>query len=324
MSEGCSREEDLLKATGGRLMENFSDKTLSNHIKVLKQIRQEVSISGRLEKYGYAVIPGVLSPEEIRTARGYFDEWREANSQVFDLHKKIDPHGIFKFAQVGHTKMAWYIRTRDSVQQPFRDIWDTDDLVVSFDGSCYMPRDENHRDSNWTHTDQAPQKKGRVCVQGFVALTDNSERTLRVYSGSHKLHESVLRDSEVTKDWVRISDEWLAKNEHLKRVLRVPAGSLVLWDSRCFHQNQYGSRNEERLVQYVCYLPKNAPGNTKKMQEKRRGYLETKRTTSHWPYPIHVNGLQPQTYGDNSRLIDYQKLVTGDLTEFQSRIEKLI
>ena len=306
-------------------MNNFSDETLLNHVKVLSQIRREISVKGRLEKYGYAVIPGVLSPDQIQTARGLFDEWYSANPQVAALHSKIDPHSIFKFAQVGHTKMAWYIRTLDSVQQPFRDLWDTDDLVVSFDGSCYMAPGDSHRDSNWTHTDQAPNKKGRICVQGFVSLTDNEEKTLRVYSGSHKLHESVLKDSEVKGDWVRISEDWLRDNEDLKRVLKVPAGSLVLWDSRCFHQNQYGvNSKEERLVQYVCYLPKNVSGNTKKMQEKRRLYLDTKRTTSHWAYPIHVNGLQPQTYGDNSRLIDYGRLVTGDLSEFQSRIEKLI
>ena len=53
----------------------------------------------------------------------------------------------------------------------------------------------------------------------------------------------------------------------LRRVLHVPAGSLVIWDSRTFHQNQYGAPNsEERLVQYVCFLPKNHPKNTKNMK----------------------------------------------------------
>ncbi len=154
--------------------------------------------------------------------------------------------------------MAWYIRSLDSVQRPFREIWETDELVVSFDGACYMSQGEKHRDSNWTHTDQAPGKKGLHCVQGFVVLTTNSESTLRVYLGSHLLHEGVLINSDKKKDWVRIDDEWLRDHEGLKRVLTVPAGSLVLWDSRCFHQNQYGKISEERLVQYVCYLPKNA------------------------------------------------------------------
>jgi ectoine hydroxylase-related dioxygenase (phytanoyl-CoA dioxygenase family) len=283
-----------------------------------------MTLREQLARDGYVVIPGVLDQTQIETARGYFDEWYSQNTQVRDLHKKIDPHGIFKFAEVGHQKMAWYIRGLESVQRPFREIWGTDDLVVSFDGSCYMTRDEKHRDTNWTHTDQAPGKKGLHCVQGFVALTSNSERTLRVYYGSHLLHEGVLMNSDKKKDWVRIDEGWLKDHEGLKRVLTVPAGSLVLWDSRCFHQNQYGNVGEERLVQYVCYLPRNAPGNTKKMQEKRRLYLETRRTTSHWPYPLHVNGLQPQTYGDITRTIDYEGLFRQDLTEFQGVIDNLV
>ena len=42
-----------------------------------------------------------------------------------------------------------------------------------------------------------------------------------------------------------------------RRVMHIPAGALVLWESRTFHQNQYSKPNsEERLIQYVCYLPK--------------------------------------------------------------------
>ena len=35
------------------------------------------------------------------------------------------------------------------------------------------------------------------------------------------------------------------------------------------------------------------------MQKKRRNYFNNRRTTSHWAYPIRVNGLQAQTYGND-------------------------
>ena len=44
------------------------------------------------------------------------------------------------------------------------------------------------------------------------------------------------------------------------------------------------------------------------MLEKRQKYFIEKRTTSHWAYPVKVNGLQPQTYGKKELLIDYSKL----------------
>jgi hypothetical protein len=41
---------------------------------------------------------------------------------------------------------------------------------------------------------------------------------------------------------------------------------------------------------------------------KRRRAFDQKRSTSHWAYPLELNSLQPQVWGDNSRLIDYNKL----------------
>ena len=81
---------------------------------------------------------------------------------------------------------------------------------------------------------------------------------------------------------------------------------------------------EKRIVQYVCYLPKNHKKNTLAMQKKRRKYFEEKRTTSHWPYPIHVNSLQPRTFGDESLKIDYEKLPDYDLSKYIDKIEELL
>jgi hypothetical protein len=52
--------------------------------------------------------------------------------------------------------------------------------------------------------------------------------------------------------------------------------------------------------------------------------LKERRTTSHWPCPIHVNGLQPQNYGNADLMIDYSKLEEPDLSEFEDEIENLI
>lgn len=49
------------------------------------------------------------------------------------------------------------------------------------------------------------------------------------------------------------------------------------------------------------------------MSNKRREYFEKRRTTSHWAYPIKVNGLQPRTWGDKSLRIDYSKLIKPNL-----------
>ena len=62
------------------------------------------------------------------------------------------------------------------------------------------------------------------------------------------------------------------------------------------------------------------------MKRKRVKYFNDRRTTSHWPCPINVNGEQPQTYGDKSRLIDYSKVVKYDFpdVQMQEAIRKLL
>jgi ectoine hydroxylase-related dioxygenase (phytanoyl-CoA dioxygenase family) len=279
-----------------------------------------------LAENGYCVIENVLTAEEVETSIKYFREWFSSHPQIAGLHSKISPHGIFKYHEVGQQRHAWYIRTRPNVQNVFKNIWKTDEVVVSFDGCCYIPADCKKKDGVWTHTDQAPTKKGLKCIQGFVALTDNTERTLVVYEGSHKLHEEYAKEYNLTstKDWLLIEQNYLDKISDKKRVLNVKAGSLVLWDSRTFHQNQYGAKdnNEERIVQYVSYLPR--CNLTKKMLEKRQKYFADKRTTSHWAYPVKVNGQQPQNYGNALLKINYSELVAPKLEDLIEDINKIL
>ena len=241
------------------------------------------SYKEELVENGYCVIENILNDEEVSKSLEYFREWFSSHPQIEGLHSKISPHGIIKFHEVGQQRHAWYIRTRENVVNVFKNIWQTDEVVVSFDGCCYIPQDCKKKDAIWTHTDQAPSKKGLKCIQGFVALTDNKERTLVVYEGSHKLHEEYAKEYNLTstKDWLLIEHKYLEKISDKKRVLNIKAGSLVLWDSRTFHQNQYGNNEskEERIVQYISYLPR--CNLSKKMLEKRQKYFTDRRTTSH-------------------------------------------
>ena len=281
-----------------------------------------------LEKNGYTIIENVLNNDEVSTALKMFKDWQNSVPNLEKFHHKVDPHGIYKFHQAGHQPHAWYIRTRPSVQKPFNYLWNTDDLIVSFDGSCYIPESCKKKDNIWTHVDQAPDYASeKKCYQAFVALTHNKERTLIVYEGTHQLYKQYVDEYNISgkNNWTKINPEFLLKNQDRKKVLEVPAGAMVIWDSRTFHQNQYGKPDsEERYVQYVCYLPRDHKNNTKAIQKKRLKYFNEKRTTSHWPCPIYVNGLQPQTYGDKTREIDYNQLPEINLNNMNDDIMKLI
>ena len=287
-------------------------------------------IKEQLNTNGYCIIENILDPNEIFQAKELFYDWYNSIDNFDYLHSKINPHNIFKFHQAGHQEFAWYLRTKPQIIQTFANIWNTssNNLVCSFDGSCYI-KNGNHKLNTkcWTHTDQAPKNKGLLWYQGFVSLTNNKDNSLVVYEGSHKLHEeyfNLINNSNDSKNWQLINQDYLERIKTKKKILTVPAGSLVLWDSRTFHQNIHSSTNEERIVQYICMLPKNVKANSSAMQKKRLKYFNELRTTSHWPYPIRVNSLQPQTYGNNELLIDYNTLTCPNLKNYMPIIKQLI
>ena len=140
----------------------------------------------------------------------------------------------------------------------------------------------------------------------------------------HEQYFKSINKSNDSKNWQLINHDYLNSIQDKRRILEVPEGSLVLWDSRTFHQNIHSDTNEERIVQYISMLPKNNKLNSKAMQKKRLKYFNELRTTSHWAYPIRVNSLQPQTYGNNDLLIDYTFLDKPNLDKYMPIIKTLL
>lgn len=283
-----------------------------------------------LEEDGYCIIPNVLEKEEIENAKNLFHKWYNSIENFDTIHSKLNPHNIFKFHEVGHQEFAWYLRTQPKVIQQFADLYETntDNLVTSFDGCCYYKPNTKLSNGLWTHTDISPKlSKEMNCYQGFISLTDNVNNSLQVYEGSNNLHELYFRSKEQendSKNWQKIDKNYLDTISNKKKILTIPAGSLVLWNSKTFHQNIITNRNEERLVQYICMMPKNHKKNSKSQQQKRLKYFEARRTTSHWCYPIKVNSLQGRTYGNNDLLIDYDSLNKPNLDKYMDQIKKLL
>lgn len=285
-------------------------------------------IISNIEEKGFCIITNILDNDEIKFAQEKFFQWYNSTPNLAEQHLKVNPHNIMKYHEAAHQEFAWFIRTNPKVIDVFKKIYNTDELVTSFDGCCYYPKNTKLSTNCWTHTDISPKlSKDMNCIQGFISLTDNKDNSLIIYEGSNKLHSTYFKEKNMEKEsnnWQKIDKNYLRKLDHTRLVLNVPAGSLVLWDSRTFHQNIMQNKNEERLVQYVCYLPKNHKKNTKSMKEKRLLYFNQRRLTSHYPYPIRVVSKQPNTYGDKSLNIDYSLLKKPDLTKYENKILELI
>ena len=58
--------------------------------------------------------------------------------------------------KVGHSKLAWNVRQNPKVIEAFKKIWDSDDLITSFDGASIYILDKPTRESkSWFHVDQS-------------------------------------------------------------------------------------------------------------------------------------------------------------------------
>ena len=284
-----------------------------------------------LEENGYTIIHNVYNNEEIEEYKREFFDWYKNTKDVEKLHQVIHGNGIFKYFEIGHQRFTWLARTNPKIINIFKELWNCDELVTGFDGCCYYPSDYKGTEIYWTHTDQSSHKKGRHCYQSFLSLTSNNERSLLIYKGSHNLHEHYFKtlNIDAPRDWCVLDKNYVSNLEDKKVRVKVNAGDLVIWDSRTFHQNTCGDSNcnEERLVQYLCYLPKNNIKNDKIQQNLRREYFEERYTTSHWPYPLTIVPLQPyyNYYNQGNRItIDYASLPKPKLDDLKEEIEKLL
>ena len=291
-------------------------------------------IKYHLDKYGYVVVPNVLDKDEVEEYKTEFFNWFNNTPGLKDFHAKHAGNGILKFYEVAHQRFAWLVRTNPKVVDIFKGIWETDDLVTSFDGSCYYPEEFSGKANYWTHTDQSSRKVGRHCVQSFVSFTENVGRTLLLYHGSHYLHQDYfnITNTDTPNDWCVLDPDYLKGLDYRQMQLEVDPGSLVLWDSRVFHQNTCGPPHcrEERLVQYVCYLPRNHENNTEEEDIMRRRCFENRINTSHWPYPVREVPQFPtwlSEYDQHQYMINYNNLsitCKPNIDDLREKIEKLI
>lgn len=249
-----------------------------------------------LEEYGYTVIENVV-PADVcaKSFAGIIRFMNEAGVKTADpalnMHSYPNSHGIIQHFEAGQMQPIWDIRMRNEVTTVFEELYGDNDLLVSFDGFCWMPKHYSYNGRQWLHADQSHQRLGLRCIQGYVnLLTSHDARSgsLAAVPKSHKKHsEYAAKNPEATKnpkDWHKYTEEELAEFGDVVRV-HGGVGSLVLWDSRTAHsaiQPLPGTADtRERCVVYVCYQPR---ALIKPFALKRKvGAFDNYRMTTHWP-----------------------------------------
>ncbi|KAB2572050.1 hypothetical protein DBV05_g9278 [Lasiodiplodia theobromae] len=280
-----------------------------------------------LSRDGYAIIKGAIPRER---ADKYADEmysWLEGFNLGFNrhdpstIHKRHLPHitekGMILNYAATHESFAWAIRGEPGVIDTFAAVYDTPDLLVSFDAlnASFPNRTDIPANSPWPHQDQDPERPGFRCLQGLVNLLPNGadDGGLIVCRGAHRLsdefHDAMraANDERIpawTNEWYGFTDRgmrWLEEKGCEWVKLCAEPGDLLLWDSRTPHYNLSPTAGKEgarpRFAIYTCYMPV-AEATQEDLRRKREAF-EKRVGTTHWPNAKHVGSNVAKRDGED-------------------------
>ena len=256
-----------------------------------------------LKEYGWAVAP-IPNFDSTKYVNSFFD-WFEYCCDDFDRDDRntwktknipINLHGIFK-QYIGHLDFVWEIR--EKCLPIFQTIHETNDLLCSFDGGCFLYKKDRTASFSKLHLDQG-RFQDVYNVQGAVNLVDNGpdDGGLVLLEGSHKAFRNYYERHPLEGlDWapVDMADEEFRRLPVIK--VCAPAGHILLWDSKTVHCNTPPNSNQIRMVTYVSMQPRILADET--VLKKRIKLYENGRMTSHWCVGswASVNPLHPRSYG---------------------------
>jgi hypothetical protein len=144
-----------------------------------------------------------------------------------------------------HEDFVWDIRSEPGVVNAFEKVYDTEDLLVSFDAINYGFSNRTNLPSNnpWPHQDQDPERPGFRCLQGLVNLLPNGPKDggLIVCKGGHlkseQFHEAMKDEKRIpawTKEWYGFTDAgmaWLKSHDCEWIKVEAEPGDLLLCKS---------------------------------------------------------------------------------------------
>ncbi|TVY42181.1 hypothetical protein LOCC1_G003793 [Lachnellula occidentalis] len=289
-----------------------------------------------LARDGYAVVKNVISEERAAYYVNQMNHWLEG----FGLgYKASDPStwkpenvpvnmkgGMYHDYTVAHEKFTWESRLEPGVIATFAELWNTPELLVSFDGINLTPPFKHPDTRKWPHIDQAPYRHGMQCVQGILAFSQSGPKDggLAVLNGSHNFVEEYLKSHDMKnigswgiEDHYQFDEEqqrWFAEKGCETIKVCVEPGDLILWDSRLIHYNTPPQGDTVRAIIYVCMTP--ASFASAEDLKKKKEIFEIWGRTTHWPHKnIWLDLKVPQRNGKDDPLNRTEPVTKPVITE---------
>lgn len=267
------------------------------------------SILSDLHTYGYSVIQ--VFPVEV--AFGLYSMLWDSFEQ-FGKICRSEPqswstanwpynfHGIIKHYKVGWWPVMW--KARELLKPFWASLWQTEDLITSFDGCCLMRPPECNSalypsgSIPWHHRDQSLFDPNFKSIQLVLNLLYSSSQDggLEVWPELHHCTDQFQKELPgERRGFCRFPVEVMKRFRSLKINLR--PGEVAIWDSRLPHQNVPPMKGRDvkgrsmyelfRAVLYITMFPRTYL--TEKGKEIRRKCIHEFKTTSHYAPESDIN-----------------------------------
>jgi len=304
-----------------------------------------------LDEHGYVIIKEALSKAEAKKTLDLLWDYLEDLGTGID---RSDPEtwnddrwptcahgGIMPSYGIGHSESQWFLRSIPNVKKAFAKIWDTEELLTSFDAvSLWRPwninpewKTENGR--SWFHIDQHPiSRPGKQCIQGLVNLLPTSKEVGGnvVIPGSHKFFEKLPEDytERLSKlplgvDHFRFPKDDPKLSSQQPVMCHMEPGDMLLWDSRTIHCSNSGesipdgTKDLIRAASLICMMPKEKSNS--EVIKKRREAVDKLISTTNWsdkfqnadefPLILEAEGRDKFKWPKKPVLSEYQKDLIG-------------
>lgn len=192
-------------------------------------------------------------------------------------------------------------------------------------------------------------KPNIACYQGLVNLLEAGKDApgLVVCPGSHHKFRTFFEENpgagqvggNLKGDFVSIKPAQLVSYFKVRPIkLCVPAGALVIWDSRTIHCNTPAANNKftaapkghnavipDRIVAYICMSPRPSQHHIlmNLLKQKRKAVHEGI-TTNHWPDEFHPSRTAPPRVGDVKEVTYEYEDITDSLTEWGKKLAGIV
>lgn len=267
-----------------------------------------------LQQYGYCVVENVFTDAECRLTVDSMWKWLEGLGTGIKRKDKTSwsnerwpaciRQGMLQHT-LGQEEFIWKIREHQNVKNIYSRIFNTDQLLVSFDGASIGRPPETGfiqvLNDSWLHTDQDiiygmdlddVYTSKYYSVQGIANFEqcDDEDACLFVGEKSHLFHSELFKhngNKPVGNWYIMTKDDIGFLTDRGVKFIKInaPKGSFILFDSRASHQayphqKKRKDKNRFRYVIYVAMTPANRA--TKKDLERKVKAVKEGKTTSHW------------------------------------------